>query len=340
MSSNKLNTMDLENLQQQYSDLLIKYKASVSEYILFLNEESKKPCLNYTSTSKGISQDCYDYIWSRSGCSTNAPSASSSWAQGQTLNDLIYDSFLWATMTDQQHRTGCYGNSTSYSNETSPNYNINQPELVSIQGQAYLGTDSAGQSTATTLQDCIASCASNSKCTGATFISNKCDIRTGDSEITTSSNDSYAIIPKSKQLLLNIENINQQLLNINKEINDKIEIYQPEYYKNTENGKTQTQQLLANYENLTKERESILEMLNQYETLDRTDQQNQIKITQNYYSYILLVILAIAVLYLLYKFSFPSIPNTVQYGGDLGIGTYYFIFVIILAIIVINFLSK
>ena len=258
MNSNNSITMDLENLQQKYSDLLIKYKAAVSEYILFLNNESKKS-----------RQD--------------------------------------------------------------------QPELVSIQGQAYIGTDSAGQSSAKTLQDCIASCSSNSKCTGATFISNKCDIRTGDSEITPSTNDSYAIIPKSKQLLLNMENINQQLLIINKEINDKIQIYQPQYYENNKMGKQKTQELLAHYENLSKERETILKMLNQYEILDRTEEQNQIKINQNYYTYILLTILAIAIIYLLYKASFINMPSTVQYGGDLGIGTYYIIFIIILIIISLNF---
>ena len=208
---------------------------------------------------------------------------------------------------------------------------------MSIQGQAYIGTDSAGQSSAKTLQDCIASCSSNSKCTGATFISNKCDIRTGDSEITPSTNDSYAIIPKSKQLLLNMENINQQLLIINKEINDKIQIYQPQYYENNKMGKQKTQELLANYENLSKERETILKMLNQYEILDRTEEQNQIKINQNYYTYILLTILAIAIIYLLYKASFINMPSTVQYGGDLGIGTYYIIFIIILIIISLNF---
>lgn len=272
MSSNSNNqktsisiTMDLEKLQQKYSNLLTKYKAAVSEYVLFLNQQSKQPCGTYKSTSK------------------------------------------------------C----------------INQSPFVSIKGQAFIGTGSAGQSTATTLQDCEASCAKLSNCSGATFISGKCDIRVGDSPIITSSENSYAIIPKSKQLLYNMENINQQLLAINKEINNKIQTNQPIFYKNDTEVKQKTKELLSNYENLTKERETILELLNQYETLDRTDEQNLIKINQNYYSYILLTVLAFAVFYILYRISITSETPTIQYGGDLGINAYYILFFIILITIMI-----
>ena len=562
MSSNSNNqktsisiTMDLEKLQQKYSNLLTKYKAAVSEYVLFLNQQSKQPCGTYKSTSNGISQKCYDYIWSRSGCVTSAPNANNEWAKNQTLNGLINDSFLWATMTDYSHRMGCYnkpgnpyiilgigtdgklwsrqgldapwekvnddaaydlvsictgndgktiiisnkgyniytkptwdspnwqgpvqnpccvisvsqgqdgtvvgvgtdnklwsksslngiswsptsspgewvssvaiapdgsifvvgsGNqiwkkksylnlqsqswesqgsccvkaitiapdgtfigvgtdnklytktsykdlstpwkgpydsffgsccvtsittvintnydSSKFSSATAPNYNINQTPFVSIKGQAFIGTGSAGQSTATTLQDCEASCAKLSNCSGATFISGKCDIRVGDSPIITSSENSYAIIPKSKQLLYNMENINQQLLAINKEINNKIQTNQPIFYKNDTEVKQKTKELLSNYENLTKERETILELLNQYETLDRTDEQNLIKINQNYYSYILLTVLAFTVFYILYRISITSETPTIQYGGDLGMNAYYILFFIILITIMI-----
>lgn len=262
-NSNKNNTtnsnaMDLENLQQKYSELLVKYKAAVSEYILFLNNSSS---------------------------------------------------------------------------------DSNTPQFVSIQGQAYLGTGSAGQSTATNLQDCIASCSSNSKCSGATFVSNKCDIRSGDSSIITSSNDSYAIVPKSKQLLLNMETLNQQLLVINKEINDKIQIYQPQYYTNTEEGKQKRLELIKNYVELNQERNSLTELLSQHDTLDSVDDENQIKINQNYYSYILLMILVIVIFFLLYKMSSTSVSSNVQYGGSLGLQTYIIILIMILIIIAINYFT-
>lgn len=246
-------TMDLENLQKKYSNLLVVYRAAVSEYILSLNTDSNLPIKVY-------------------------------------------------------------------------NY---------IKDKAYIGGKSIGQSNVNTLQDCIASCSSNPKCSGATFISNRCDIKSGDGQIIQSPN-SYAIIPVSKYLLINIENINQQLIQINKQITDKIKIQKPHYYKNNIKIKEQTKELVNNYNNLTQERENILELLRQYETLDSIENQNQIKISQNYYSYILLLLLVIVIFYILYKLSYPNISQNVQYGGELNFNAYYLIFLIIILIIIIN----
>lgn len=267
-------TMDLENLKQQYSNLLLQYKSAVTDYINYLNVQSQQPCGSYTSSSKGIDQACYNQ------------------------------------------------------------------ELVSIQGQAFNGTGSAGQSSATTLQDCIASCSNSDTCTGATFILNKCEIRTGDSPIVPSSNNSYAIIPKGKQLLLNMENINQQLLDVNKELVGKIQMSEPAYNQQSSETTSKNQELIQNYQNLIQEREKIAEILNQYETLDNTDNENQIKITQNYYSYILLFILAIAFIFLLYKIIPTNTTQVIQYGGELGSNAYYMVFRLIIFIIILNFAIK
>jgi hypothetical protein len=68
------------------------------------------PCAEYTSTSKGISQACYDKIWKDVGCTTTGKAdASTSWAKDKTYDQLVYDSKLWATWTDNTHREGCYG---------------------------------------------------------------------------------------------------------------------------------------------------------------------------------------------------------------------------------------
>jgi hypothetical protein len=231
-------------------------------------------------------------------------------------------------------------NSANYNQSSAPNYKINNQELVSIQGQAFNGTGSAGQSSATTLQDCIASCAKSDTCTGATFISNKCEIRTGDSPIVPSSENSYAIIPKGKQLLLNMENINQQLLDVNKQLVQKIQISEPVYDQLTSQTTSRNQELLQNYEKLIQERENIMKIINEYETLDNTENENQIKITQNYYSYILLFILAIATIVLLYKMFSPNTTQSVQYGGELGSNAYYMVFGLIIFIIILNFAIK
>jgi hypothetical protein len=119
--------LSLEILSKEYDTVLIKYNQAQKDYINYLKSESKNnACSKYTSDSKGIDQACYEEIWKKSGCVTpNVVSASSDWAKGQTLNGLIYDSFYWATLTDSQHREGCYGTTTNFSTATAPNYNIN-----------------------------------------------------------------------------------------------------------------------------------------------------------------------------------------------------------------------
>jgi hypothetical protein len=122
--------LSLEKLSKEYDIVLIKYNQAQKDYINFLGTQSSgNACSKYNSESKEIDQACYDEIWKKSGCTTTGvTSASTDWAKGQTLNGLIYDSFLWATMTDSQHREGCYGSTTDesvYSTATEPNYNIN-----------------------------------------------------------------------------------------------------------------------------------------------------------------------------------------------------------------------
>lgn len=99
-------TLHLESLRSEYNNLLIRYKQAVTDYINNLKLEASNPCTGYTGDSKNISQECYNYIWERGGCNTQA---SSGWFSTWSLNELIKDTFLWATLTDETHRKGCYG---------------------------------------------------------------------------------------------------------------------------------------------------------------------------------------------------------------------------------------
>jgi hypothetical protein len=229
---------------------------------------------------------------------------------------------------------GALAEYTTYLNDPSSNN-----QFVTIKGQAFNGTGSAGESNARTLQKCIASCSNSKTCTGATFVSNKCMIRTGDSPLVPSSPNSYAIIPKGKQLLLNMEDLNKQLLTVNKEITNKIKVSEPVY--NTTNQETylKNKELIDTYEKLLDERRTIAEKLNEYETLDNAENENQIIITRNYYTYILLTILAVGIIILFYIMSGSRTPSTtpnIQYGGELRTSAYYIVFGLILFVIILR----
>ena len=68
----------------------------------------KDACAN---TSDGnVSIECYKAIWANEGCKNmDKASENYNWAKGQTKATLVNDSKAWATMTDTNHRQGCYG---------------------------------------------------------------------------------------------------------------------------------------------------------------------------------------------------------------------------------------
>jgi hypothetical protein len=246
----KSNIIDLEILQQKYSNVLNDYKQSVNDYVNYLNNKSNK--------------------------------------------------------------------------------------FTSITGQAYLGTNTLSQINNTSLNECSALCSSNSKCSGATFKSNTCILKTGDSTTILASDDTYAIIPEEKHLLLNMEDLNQQLININKQITDKIILIEPDYDNKINKGKNNTLEIINRYKTLMLEREQISKMLNDYTTLSYTENQNEVKITQNYYVYLLYCILTIVLIFLLSKIALSGFnQNISQYGGNLNSNLYFKLSIIFLVLIVI-----
>lgn len=271
-TKNNSATMDLENLQKKYSNLLAKYKSAVNEYTNFISEQAIKP-------------------------------------------------------------------------DKKPSFSITK-------GYSIIGSERIGQNKSRTLQECEASCAKLSNCTGATFITPKgkkrgCILSSGNIQKVRDRKDVYAIIIRGKQLLLNMESINQQLIATNKEIVNKIKQVEPVINKNINENSSKNQELINNYKDLMEERDEISKLLKDYDTLDSAEDENQIKITKNYYSYILLSIVVIAFIFLLYSISFPSYnqypysssPYGQPYGGT-GSNAYLIVLLLLLLTTVLYFFQN
>jgi hypothetical protein len=319
--------LDLESLNTEYKNLLIEYKQAVANYVDYLKQEYEQPCKNFVSKSKNIDQKCYNEIWKQAGCTTaTTVKANNDLIKSKTLNGLIEESFLWATKTDNKHRVGCYGKNyktAKLNTSKSPNYNINQLELASIKGAAYWGKTGLSQKTTAKLEECKASCASTPGCSGATFNPDKniCFLRSGDSGIVGGLPNDYAIVPKGKQLLEITQKINERLIQVNKEIQNKTPSIKTEYDLQFEERSNKNKVLIEQYGLLTTERNNIQKMLDEYQTLDEQQIEGDLNIYQNYYSFILLIILAILFIYILYKFSGVGLSTTttatpfIQSGG-------------------------
>lgn len=87
-----------------------------------------------------------------------------------------------------------------------------------------------------------------------------------------------------------------------------------------------------------------MNLLKEYDTLDSIKSNQNISINQNYYTYILLFILAIGTIFLLFKLSGSgstvSPQPTVQYGGDLGSSAYVVVFIMALIVVLLKYFSQ
>jgi len=221
--------------------------------------------------------------------------------------------------------------------------NGDSDNMQTLQGRAFWGDKSIAENNLPSLQECQAACSTTQGCTGATF--NKidhaepiCALRGGDGKIVNGLPNDYAIIPKGKLLLTIVNDINEKLTKINQQILSKIDNSKTLYSENSQNNELKNSELREQYNKLIIDRTNIKKMIDEYKTLDQKQVESNIIINQNYYSFLLLMGLVIAVIFILYKFS-GSIQqtNSLQSGGYMNNNT-YFIFGIILLLIIAIFL--
>ena len=241
-------------------------------------------------------------------------------------------------------------NSSNYNTTTAPDFSINAPPLTTMPGKVFWGSGQAGSQsvyTGGTQEQCQALCSSTTNCSGATFNPTAhgqpmCWLRSGEGQIAPGLDTDTAIIPQGQEYLSIINSINNKLIATNQQIQNIIDQSEPEYNSIQTKNQEKNQELIQNYVQLTDEREKIAKMIKKYEDLDESQIQGELKINQNYYSYILLVIVAIGVVAILYKFSNvftggETGETNVQTGGELSENTSVFLLIIIVVILVANY---
>lgn len=178
--------------------------------------------------------------------------------------------------------------------------------MNSIKGAAYWGTSGLSQFTSKNLQECKALCASTANCTGATYNSSgvqRCWLRTGDADIVAGGANDYAIVPKGKQLLKIVQDLNSKLTNVNRRIQRQSTSFDNIYNNQVSERSLNNSDLADQYRKLMEERNKIKKMMSEYQALDEQQKEGNITISQNYYSFILLFVLVIVFIFILYKYS-------------------------------------
>jgi hypothetical protein len=276
--------LDLESLNAEYRNKLIEYRQAIANYVNYLQQDVN--AATNTDTNKNPNCDM--------------------WAQGG-----------WCPLAPQYMLSNCAKSCNA----------PKKKEMVTIKNATFWGTGPIAQNNSATLQECSASCASTNGCTGATFNATDsakpmCWLRSGDTEVTGGKESDYAIVPKVSQLLLIIQKINLRLSDINQQIQTLTKNSKETYDSQTPERKTNMAELARQYIQLNEEREKIDNTINDYQTLDQQQIQGDLTANKNYYSFVLLLILAVVVIFALFivGFSFTSESNSsVLSGGAKGL---------------------
>ena len=170
--------------------------------------------------------------------------------------------------------------------------------FTDIKGKTYLGTGVLSEDWATTsLDDCKEACASNKKCSGATYNPDKtyCSLKTGESGASDGSENDYAIMSQKQKQLKVLTALSDRLLEINTQILQIVKQGKPELVDMQKEKEIQISSLAQNYSDLTTQRESLNKIIRETQKLNSAENQSEILITKNYSTYIILMVLTIVV---------------------------------------------
>ena len=321
--------LKLETLEKEYDITLNLYQEALNNYISTLNSVSENPCAQYKPTDTGISKACYDEVWQKQGCTTDVSTVTQeNWAISQTLSGLVQDSYLWSTLTDDAHRTGCYGTTTP----TNPNTRKSALYPVTIdfaqlKGRSWWGTGSLAEGTANTTEECEAMCASDANCTGATFnpVRKYCWTRKGDGNLTTGTEANIALIPKQKAALAALKSLNKRLLDLNDEITVLIRKIQPKADELKEENDSKQIELTKSYDKLVDQKVEMERQMQEYLTLDQETSSGYLETNSNRLSYRFWALFTLIIVIITLK--------QMAGGGSLPLNVLFWLIMIILLVI-------
>lgn len=292
------STLRIAMLEKEYDIYLKLYQEAQKNYITILNTASSNPCEKYKLESKGISQECYNKIWADQGCITPAPIVKNF----KTYDRLVNDSYFWATLTDADHRKGCYGDSTDYTTKTEPTYSIGK-EFVELPGRTWWGTYGIKEGTAETKDDCVSMCASDDNCTGATFnpVKKYCWTRGGKGSVSVGQPDDNALLPKLKSVMIILNGLNDKLMDINKELRAETKKINPILKQERQENEAKQQKFDQYYNDLSDDKLEMAKLLNEYNSVESDLDNQTIFVEQQNLSYRLWILLSIIIVLITLK---------------------------------------
>ena len=136
--------------------------------------------------------------------------------------------------------------------ELKQNLDQKQRSFKTFTNRAYWGTMGLKEGTVGAETDCENMCASNPKCTGATFntVNRYCWTRGGNGSLASTTSGNVAILPTVKGCVVTLNALNNRLIKINKELTQLIETTNSQLAAEDAKEKNSKQQLHKYYTQL------------------------------------------------------------------------------------------
>jgi hypothetical protein len=214
----------------------------------------------------------------------------------------VRNSYAWATLTDDNHRKRCYDNSTDYTTKTKPTYSLGN-EYTELNGRTWWGTYGIKEGSASSKEECISMCASDSSCTGATFnpVKRYCWARGGDGTVSVGSSDDIALIPKIKNILLTLGVLNTKLMSINEELKAETNKMTPTLKEEKKFNEKQKQQFDQYYNDLYYDKREMEKIVNEYNSIESELNDQTLVVNQENLSLRLWSLFAIIICFVVFK---------------------------------------
>ena len=182
----------------------------------------------------------------------------------------------------------------------------NGNSLKSIPNSSFVGGSPISTNKVNNVESCIASCSALSNCSGATYNSeqNICSLSSGEGSIIPSGNSgNVAIVSENLYYLNQIKRLNQQLLELNRQIRTTIHEGRPVYNDTIKELRISSTDLKDNYNRLQNERNRVDKMIKDFEDLE-SEQKETGTMSSSHYTLFLfyLIISIIVVLFFIFMF--------------------------------------
>jgi hypothetical protein len=177
-------------------------------------------------------------------------------------------------------------------------------KYVQLKDKAYFGTSGLDTSQKRTIDMCQASCSSNSKCSGATFVpqNQSCVLSAGDGNIRTAAG-SYAILTSLKYITGKLAEVNRQLITLNTKIQNAVQSQPNNNLDNWVNKNNKMHDtLITDYNDLVAQRGEINSLILEYDNINGNMKDSSLEVNQEMLQYRLYTIILALILCLIVMF--------------------------------------